>query len=149
MFYWTFGNFLKPLATINLPKSPTFLGNFCKGVKTFIFLVKSFLVNFYRHLTIFSGHTGHKLSLLPLSNKQENRYKLKLPQKYPRLKTEFLRGVAIAQWICLCLPSCRPRFESQIHHLHFHQFIELCNVEKTKINRKVAGIGPFLKNNMS
>ena len=26
-------NFLKPLATINLPKSATFLGNFCKGVK--------------------------------------------------------------------------------------------------------------------
>ena len=23
----------KPLATMNLPKSPTFLGNFCKGVK--------------------------------------------------------------------------------------------------------------------
>ena len=31
--YWTLGNFLKALATINLPKSPTFLGNFCKGVK--------------------------------------------------------------------------------------------------------------------
>ena len=31
------GKFLKPLATINLPKSPTFLGNFCKGVKTFNF----------------------------------------------------------------------------------------------------------------
>ena len=31
--YWTLGNFLKPVATINLPKSPTFLGNFCKGVK--------------------------------------------------------------------------------------------------------------------
>ena len=28
--YWTLGNFLKPLATINLPKSPPFLGNFCK-----------------------------------------------------------------------------------------------------------------------
>ena len=28
-----FGHFLKPLATINLPKSPTFSGNFCKGVK--------------------------------------------------------------------------------------------------------------------
>ena len=27
-----FGNFSKPLATINLPKSSTFLGNFCKGV---------------------------------------------------------------------------------------------------------------------
>ena len=25
--------FLKPLATINLPKSPTFFGNFCKSVK--------------------------------------------------------------------------------------------------------------------
>ena len=31
--YWTSGNFLKPLATINLPQSPSFLGNFCKGVK--------------------------------------------------------------------------------------------------------------------
>ena len=28
-----FGQLLKPLATINLPKSPTILGNFCKGVK--------------------------------------------------------------------------------------------------------------------
>ena len=27
-----FGQLLKPLATINLPKSPTFLGNFCVGV---------------------------------------------------------------------------------------------------------------------
>ena len=26
--YWTLGKFLKPLATINLPKAPTFLGNF-------------------------------------------------------------------------------------------------------------------------
>ena len=42
-----FGQLLKPLATINLPKSPTFLGNFCKGVKILIFLVKSFLGNFY------------------------------------------------------------------------------------------------------
>ena len=30
--YCTLGNFSKPVATINLPKSPTFLGNFCKGV---------------------------------------------------------------------------------------------------------------------
>ena len=51
--YWTLGNFSKPLAIINLPKSPTFLGNFCKGVKSFLCLVKSFLGNFYRHLTIF------------------------------------------------------------------------------------------------
>ena len=36
-FFWTLGNFLKPLAEINLPKSPTFLGKFCKGVKIFHF----------------------------------------------------------------------------------------------------------------
>ena len=29
--------YLKPLAKINLPKSPTFLGNFCKGVKMYHF----------------------------------------------------------------------------------------------------------------
>ena len=34
---WTFGNFLKPLAEINLPKSPKFLGYFCKGVKIYYF----------------------------------------------------------------------------------------------------------------
>ena len=33
--YWTLDHFLKNLATINLPKSPTFLGNFCKDVKIF------------------------------------------------------------------------------------------------------------------
>ena len=31
--YWTLGNFLRPLATINLPKSPTFLRKFCEVVK--------------------------------------------------------------------------------------------------------------------
>ena len=36
-----------------LPKSPTFLGNFGKGVKIYHFLVLSFLGNFYRHLAIF------------------------------------------------------------------------------------------------
>ena len=35
--YWTLGNFSKPLATINLPKSPRFLDSFCKGVKNFNF----------------------------------------------------------------------------------------------------------------
>ena len=28
-------------------------------------------------------------------------------------------GAAIAQWIRLRLPSCRPRFESQVRHLCF------------------------------
>ena len=60
--YWTLGNFFKPLATINLPQSPTFLGNFCKGVKSIIFLVKSFLGNFDRHLAIFVWSHWRKLS---------------------------------------------------------------------------------------
>ena len=47
--YWTLGNFSKHLATINLPKSPTFLGNFCKGVKLFNFSSEIF----YRHLATF------------------------------------------------------------------------------------------------
>ena len=34
--YWTLGKFLKPLATINLPESPTFLGTFL-GVKVYHF----------------------------------------------------------------------------------------------------------------
>ena len=44
--YCTLGNILKPLVTIICP-------NFCYGVKSVIFLVKSFLGNFYRHLAIF------------------------------------------------------------------------------------------------
>ena len=35
--YWTLGKFLKPVATISLPKSPTLRGNFCKGIKIFNF----------------------------------------------------------------------------------------------------------------
>ena len=53
VIYWTLGKFLKPLATINLPKSLTFLGKFVKVAKSIIFLVPSFLENFYRHLAIF------------------------------------------------------------------------------------------------
>ena len=63
--------------------------------------------------------------------------------------TNIARGAAMAQWIRLRLPSCRPGFESQAHHLHFYQFIELCNVEKTKIRQKEAGIGPFKKTKYS
>ena len=56
--FCTLGNFLKPLAKINLAKSPTFFGNFCKGVKISHFSSEIILGNFYRHLMIFSGHTG-------------------------------------------------------------------------------------------
>ena len=54
---------------------------------------------------------------------------------------------AVAQWICLRLPSCLPGFESQARHLCSYQFkFELWHVEKTKINRKRGRNGPFEKN---
>ena len=40
------------------PNLPFSLAIFVKVSKSIIFLVKSFLGNFYRHLAIFSGHTG-------------------------------------------------------------------------------------------
>ena len=55
--YWTLGIFLKPCTTINLPKSPKILGNFCKGVKIFNFsrniifgeLLRTFVDFFWSH----------------------------------------------------------------------------------------------------
>ena len=44
--FCTLGNFLKPLATINLPKSLTFLGNICKGVKIYHFSSEIILRHF-------------------------------------------------------------------------------------------------------
>ena len=35
--FCTLGNFFEPLATTNLPKYITFLGNFCKGIKMYHF----------------------------------------------------------------------------------------------------------------
>ena len=59
-----FGPLLKPLATINLPKYLTLLGNFCKGVKMSHFSSEIIigqllwtLGNFYGHLaTFFLSH---------------------------------------------------------------------------------------------
>ena len=59
-----FGQLLNPLATINSPKSATFLGKFCKGVKIYHFSSEIILGNFYRHLAIFSGHIVGDLSEL-------------------------------------------------------------------------------------
>ena len=68
------------------------------------------------------GDPSHKIDLL--------RNKMRC-----QLKLLSVGGATIAQWIRLRLPFCCPGFESQAHHLHFHQFIELYNVEKTKINK--------------
>ena len=37
VIYCTLGNFSKHVATINLPKLPSLLSNFCKGIKIFHF----------------------------------------------------------------------------------------------------------------
>ena len=48
----------------------------------------------------------------------------------------------IAEWIRLH-SSCRPGFESEALHQHFHQFIfDLCRAEKTKRGRDM----PIFKN---
>ena len=61
-------------------------------------------------------------------------------------------GTSIAQWICLHLPSCRPGFESQKHHLRFYHLKSnlcyICHVKKErKINKKRIGLA-HLKNNL-
>ena len=50
--------------------SSTFYGNFCKGVKIFNF--SSEIINFYRHLAIFSGHTGCNIHLLLLKSSMDH-----------------------------------------------------------------------------
>ena len=56
--FWTLGNFSKHLATIDLPKSLTFLGNFGKGVKIYHFSSEIiFGATFIDIWRFFSGHT--------------------------------------------------------------------------------------------
>ena len=68
--YCTLGNFFKPFATINLPKSPTFLGNFCKGVIIYHFTTEIIFGNFYRHLAIFFW--SHCLPVIATVSEGEN-----------------------------------------------------------------------------
>ena len=64
--FCTLGNFLKALATIILLKSSTVLSIFVKVSKSIIFLLKSFLGNFYRHLAIFFWSHCTRMSLYNL-----------------------------------------------------------------------------------
>ena len=57
-------------------------------------------------------------------------------------------GAAVAQWICLHLPSCRPGLKSQAHHLcfyHYSQFVIYLSSEKKENKQKEARFGPFKK----
>ena len=75
VIYWTLGNFSKPVATIILPKSTTFLGNFCKGVKSFNFSSEITFGQLYRHLAIF-----YRSHCLQVENYFETRGKLKVEE---------------------------------------------------------------------
>ena len=56
-------------------------------------------------------------------------------------------GKSIAQWILPCLPSCRPRFKSQAHHLCFYHLESnlcyVCHVKRMKINKTWPGWAHF------
>ena len=65
------------------------------------------------------------------------------------LKKHLCVGAVIAQWICLHLPSCCLRFESQAHYIYFYHLQYLCyisHVKITKINKKRPGLAHFFKN---
>ena len=58
----TFQSLWQQLIGPNLPHSKAI---FVKVSKSISFLMKSFLGNFYRHFTIFSGHTGSEVVSVP------------------------------------------------------------------------------------
>ena len=71
--YWTLGNFLKPLVTINFPKSPTFLGNFGKSFKIYQF---SSEVIFGQLLLIFGDFFSRHTECNPLLSRFPEFYQL-------------------------------------------------------------------------
>ena len=70
--YCTLGNFSKLVASIILPKSPTFLGNFCKGVKIFHF---SSGIIFGQLLKTFGGFLLVTLNSLWAKNTKKFKFK--------------------------------------------------------------------------
>ena len=73
---------------------------------------------------------GHTLTLVQRQNVYLPRYpyhelefldsKLNdLLELFTLLNQTLRGGAAVAQWICLRIPSYRPRFKSQAHHLDF------------------------------
>ena len=52
-FFCFLGKHSKLMASIILPKLPTLVGNFCKGVKIIHYSSEIILGNFYKHLAIF------------------------------------------------------------------------------------------------
>ena len=72
----TFESLWQQLFSPTLPHSWAI---FVKVTKYIIFLVKSFLSNFYRHLAIFSGHTGGESKILLNEGWEIDQRKTSLP----------------------------------------------------------------------
>ena len=122
--YWTLGNFLKHLATVNLPKFPTLLSISCKGVKIHHF---SSVINFGQLLQTFGDFflltlpspdillkIGHSRPLLRLFRFFQNIWLIPIPSASPFRLHEFCAGSAFKLWIIsdllhsaklLCLPG--------------------------------------------
>ena len=116
------------LSEITSTNSPTLLG---------LLSHIGFSLSLFFILFSFSAHQSFHI-LLPLSSTFLPLYIFGLCRSQPNIL--FIiggGGAAIAQWISLRLPSYRPGFESQSHHLCFNQIrFELWHIEKMKINKK-------------
>ena len=115
--YWTLDNFLKPLATINLPRSPTFLGNFCKGVKIYHFSSEIILGNFYRHFVIFSGHTERDQHSYCTFKFDPSRFSRIVQTKIEKLLKRFFFSLeSCVKWGSVaCLLQCAHKFRQILY----------------------------------
>ena len=109
-------------------------------------LQKDYLTNSHRYLT-----------LLPIKIQQAIAVRNLFKTVMQRLiSISVVKGAAIAQWICLILPSCRPGFDSQACHLRFFSFIvkfvlylSMRCEKRTKIKKRPGLAHLFLKKRIS
>ena len=90
----------------------------------------------------------NEINLSPTGPILQNSSLLKLTALENTTSSFRTRGAAIARWICLCLPSCIPGFESQAHHLcfyHLQYLCYICHVKRTKINKKRPSLAHLKK----
>ena len=121
--YWIFGQFLKPLARINLPKSPALFSNFFKGVKIYHFSSEIILGNFYSDS--FWSHC--KVILIKLSH--QHLYCLK----------DFFQGISICD---VSLMTIRPRTFQNIRGLQIKAFTVVAASIVTSMASTVASSMP-------
>ena len=154
-----FKAFGQQLICPNLPHSNEI---FVKVSKSIIFQVNSFLGNFYRHLAIFSGHTGSQPTNTHMGPVQKMCHSV-LHRSHP-LHSAFLPLVvgvikmSIQKWHLLMGSGCGlagraiasnsrgPKFESKHRQNIYWTFFTVNCIERTKIKIKEAVNGQlFLK----